>query len=433
MSTFEQFISILKSQLRELRLSDAARGKLRGTLAAYADLHTVPESVAAIRATFFERISLALLRTGMAILVLAVGSGTVAYASGNALPGDMLYPVKVRVVEPLETALLVAPETRATWNAILAERRLAEAAALATNDSLDAETRVYLEERFAYHAAQSDTAAEEVDVRGDSEAALAVRSDLEARLAAHADLLLYLSEKDEDSTKLYETVARTRDQIADRREQTELKVATRALGYTDRQLAVAEGVTEEVARRLEAEGVTEEAIESRLIAARDAFSSARSSLAKEERGIAFIASQTATRLTHEASILAKNRSIIALGLPGMPAHSTSAKEPAAEPARTQQPARVQPPSRPTIMLKAPDSTAATLIEDKDAATSSEENADEEADADTKEEDKSSDTNDASQDSKDDDSKSSSSNDDDGPSLRDTVRNTVDTVKSLLGN
>ena len=423
MSTFEQFISILTSQLRELRLPDATRTKLRATLTAYADLHAVPESIAAVRATIIERISLIAFRTGVAILVLAVGSGTVAYASGDALPGDALYPVKVGVVEPLETALLVAPETRATWNAILAERRLAEAAALATTDSLDAGTRIYLEERFAYHAAQSDTAAEEVDVRGDSEAALAVRSDLEARLAAHADLLLYLSEKDEDSTKLYETVARTRDQIADRREQTELKVAARAFDYSDRHLASAEGVTEEVARRLEAEGVSEDVIESRLSAARDALSSARSSLAREERGIAFIASQTATRLTHEASILAKNRSIIALGLPSAPVQSTSAKEPGREPAPTQSPAR------PTMMLKAPDFNAATITEDK--ATSSEESS-EEADAGAKDQDKSSDTEDASQDSKNEGSETTDT--DERTSLSDTVRDAIDSVTtSLLGN
>jgi len=434
MNTFDKFVSILKAYAERIRLEPHIRTKVRLALASYADLHEVQEQKAARtpKFGFLEDLGLYAFRAGFALFTLAVGAGGVAYASGNALPGDALYSVKVGMVEPLESAILMEPETKAAWSAILAERRLEEAATLATRDALTDETRTYLEERFTYHAERSDAAAEEVELSGKSEVALMARSDLEARLAAHADLFLYLSEEG-NTAPLYEKVAKKRDEVAHKRHESEQRIAERTLAYSDRQLEDAEEQTEEVVRKLEEAGIDNDEVRSRILAAREALISARSSHARNEGGVAFVATQAAARLTHEANILAKNRSIIALGLPSVTTESAKAKEKESAP-------NIKAPAvtRPAIMLKAPapseqKATSSTKKDDKKDAEEDEERSS--SNESSRDDDASSNSNGSdredSNDSSDNDSSSDSDDSDRGSrSLRDTVRNTVN---SLLGN
>lgn len=412
------------------------RDVVRERLAAYADLHAISNTLPTrSRLSLFEPLSLRLLQGGFAALLIAVSMGGVAYASNGALPGDKLYAVKTQVVEPLESALLYDAKARATWNAILAERRLTEAATLATTDRLDEVTRIDLEERFARHAERSSGAAGEVRAKGDVAVALAVHSDLEARLSAHVDLFSYIASDAErpEAAKLLARIAEKRDTVAAERQETETEVSRRALAYGDRQIEVAERVTEEVARTTKVEGAAGGSIDARINAARVALESARASSARGEGGIAYVATQAAARFTHEASILARNRGILALApqpIPTRAIESSSASVPATEEASA---AATGPADAAVMLLKIPES------DDGDTATSTdaEDANDEESDRDKKNDKSSSDNSrgdDASQDSQDDedsqnDSDSSSTSSSSGS---DTIRNTVNTVRSVLG-
>lgn len=85
--------------------------------------------------------------------VLVVGIGTVSAAQG-ALPGDILYPVKVNIAEPLEAALAVSQSGKAEANARFAERRVREIEVLAERGTLDATTTEQVARNFEYHADQ---------------------------------------------------------------------------------------------------------------------------------------------------------------------------------------------------------------------------------------------------------------------------------------
>jgi hypothetical protein len=429
---FDPLFSRFFDQVRRIRLSESVRDAVRERLSAYADLHAVREAITPSRFAALDGLRLRFFQAAFVIFILAASTGGVAYASGAALPGDILYPVKVGFVEPLESAILTDTRSRATWNAILAERRLAEAASLAISDTLTEESRSYLEERFAYHAALSSGAAEEFMSAGNTDVALAVRSDLEARLTAHSDLFEYLAtEEGGEVQRLHSAITRTRDSVAADRQRDEERVSERGLAYDDRQIALAESVTESLAQSLAHAGVADGAIESRLNAAREAFMNARSSLARDEDGIAYVATQAASRLTHEASILAKNRSILARGLPERPAAADVA--PAAD--APQAPARAKSAVPAIMLLKLPDvdtSRAATTSDAKDS--------EDKEDEDIKDSDKSSDDEDSSSDSQrgddedgsssDSDSDRSDSSSDSSSSVRDTVRGAV---RSLLGD
>lgn len=173
--------------LRDIRLPEAARSRMRDELVAYAELHALPAR-GPVRSPF------SILRVRMyaglaAVLVIVMALGGTAYASERALPGDALYSVKVGIAEPLQTALVPSDQGRAAWHAILAERRLEEAAQLAERGSLSPAAQAELASNFDAQVTASQESADRLQHKGDTVDSLSVRSDLEARLSAHAQIL----------------------------------------------------------------------------------------------------------------------------------------------------------------------------------------------------------------------------------------------------
>lgn len=64
-------------------------------------------------------------------------SGGAVFASGDSLPGNILYPLKVKVVEPARGALIFSPLAKVEYENNLATKRLMEAEVLANEDRLD--------------------------------------------------------------------------------------------------------------------------------------------------------------------------------------------------------------------------------------------------------------------------------------------------------
>lgn len=67
--------------------------------------------------------------------VLMIGSGT-SYAAENALPGDVLYPIKTVVNEGVRAAIAVSPTAQVEWQTERVSRRLSEVQVLAEKDAL---------------------------------------------------------------------------------------------------------------------------------------------------------------------------------------------------------------------------------------------------------------------------------------------------------
>jgi hypothetical protein len=130
----------------DVRLTEAERRRI----------HTALRAAAAPRATpspFFANPYALRFAYALAVLVILVGAGGgAAYASEDALPGDVLYPVKVAVTEPVIGAFASTPEAKLAWNAKVAETRLDEATALAAKGTLTATTSEELAANFNAHA-----------------------------------------------------------------------------------------------------------------------------------------------------------------------------------------------------------------------------------------------------------------------------------------
>ena len=125
------------------------------------------------------------------VLVVFAGGGTAAAAQG-ALPGDVLYPVKISVNEAVEAALATTPVARAEVSVKHTVRRVEEAEVLAARGELTAETGEKLAATFEVHAQSASELADKVEAE-DPAAAESLRTKLESSLSAHGEILAMLT------------------------------------------------------------------------------------------------------------------------------------------------------------------------------------------------------------------------------------------------
>ncbi len=71
------------------------------------------------------------------VVLLITGSGVVLAASNGALPGDLLYPIKVNLSEPLEGVTMLSETSKVNWRAEVLNRRFEEVETLAAKGKLN--------------------------------------------------------------------------------------------------------------------------------------------------------------------------------------------------------------------------------------------------------------------------------------------------------
>ena len=130
------------------------------------------------------------------LLVLVIGS-SVAQAAEGSVPGDVLYPIKTAVTEPVREVLALNVETKVAVDAWKAERRLEEAQTLALRADASEERKERLEENFSRHALRVEERLEDISMN-DPALAADLAAKFEASLAAHDTLLASLEERAEE-------------------------------------------------------------------------------------------------------------------------------------------------------------------------------------------------------------------------------------------
>lgn len=224
----------IRKSAGEVSLSDAEHERMKRMLSEYMAMKPMrnaplerraPLSYMLLSVYAFSRKSVA------ALLVLAIlfsGAG-VSFAAENALPGDVLYPIKVDVNEPLVASISVSPESKALWNAERAERRLEEAAKLASDDKLTDEVKEELEQQFDAHVEKVVVDIERLETTN-SPVAADIAAQLEYKLLAHEVVLKDVAHSDKVQ-KLKERVKTKAARLA--------TVGNRARGGVDEVVTVA--------------------------------------------------------------------------------------------------------------------------------------------------------------------------------------------------
>lgn len=121
-------------------------------------------------------------------LIVSISSGGIAYAAEGSVPGDLLYPVKINVTEPIRDVIAITPKAKADWELEKTSRRLHEATVLATKDKLDQEKREDMEDRLEKQVVKAGISDE-------------TKHEVKERLNASAKVLKEIRENKKDGEK----------------------------------------------------------------------------------------------------------------------------------------------------------------------------------------------------------------------------------------
>ncbi|MDP3741459.1 MAG: DUF5667 domain-containing protein [bacterium] len=122
-------------------------------------------------------------------IVVLLTAGT-SIAAEKAMPGDMLYPIKITVNEEARAFVSFDSEAKAEWEIRRTERRLEEAEHLAAQGRLDAEVSERIEANFQEHAERVRVRIADFEAKDNPEVGADLSEKFEASLRAHEEILL---------------------------------------------------------------------------------------------------------------------------------------------------------------------------------------------------------------------------------------------------
>ena len=166
-----------------------------------------------------------------AVGLLLVVSG-VSYAAERALPGDMLYAVKLELNERIRTWAALSEEAQAEWSVDRTTRRLEELERLmsvgALNDSLREEIATRLEQNTEEaHKAIISLKKEQIEAAADTS------SRLESSLRVHERMLVRVAEERADVSSqihvILDTVRKNAESVSEIRQEIEKEIANAAV------------------------------------------------------------------------------------------------------------------------------------------------------------------------------------------------------------
>lgn len=158
--------------------------------------HHIQQTPARIPMVRFKLVSIA-----PVLLVFLLAGGSTSFAAQYALPGELLYPVKVGVNEKVGKLLQASPEAKATYEVALVRERLKEATVLSVEGKLDTEMQTELESRFTTQATEAKAHIEKIRKQGDIRTAADITSDLEISLITNSKILGEAGKKSDDNTR----------------------------------------------------------------------------------------------------------------------------------------------------------------------------------------------------------------------------------------
>jgi len=195
----DQYEYTTLKKLASLRLTQREKNSMLGDIRVFVHEHParISNTRIALQRTqvFFESMSMTRFASvSFAAFALIILGASTSYAAERSLPGDPLYAVKVHIDEPLAGALAFSDSARAAWQVELADRRLAEAEALAAQGKLTPSVSAAASEQITQTTQQVSVAiARSAKSRGSVASIAATQAQLETSLSAHAQALTALT------------------------------------------------------------------------------------------------------------------------------------------------------------------------------------------------------------------------------------------------
>lgn len=211
----KKFAEQLKKQSENIRMSRDEKTQLRERVLSFMEYHPMPGSqvvdlrslvkepqkpVLALNAWLMGRVV-----GGFAVMVMVV----VPTLAENSLPGETLYPVKVRFNEEVRGAMNSSPYAKIEWETERMERRLAEAQVLSEAGRLTPEAEAEVADAILEHSAAAKSNIETIRISDNDEAVMAEIA-LSSALEVSAEVLTNRSEGQPTSSLLSGAVSEAR-------------------------------------------------------------------------------------------------------------------------------------------------------------------------------------------------------------------------------
>jgi len=149
----------------------------------------------------------------LALLLIATG-GTSLFAE-SALPGDLLYPVKLGLNEQVRGLTAITPEAKAKFALEVTDRRLKEVALLSSKGLLNAETSSVIQTELLKQAGQIKNQVASLVSTNNIRSAQEISLNFESSLRAHELILEKISSKNQNASDDVVAVAMTMSVVPD--------------------------------------------------------------------------------------------------------------------------------------------------------------------------------------------------------------------------
>lgn len=128
-------------------------------------------------------------------MIFVLSSGGLIFASERSLPGSALFPIKVKLLEPLGGVLKFGEKAKAEYESSLAVKRIVEAETLYGLGKLDAPKEKELNDLLEEHTDSLDKTLENLGEK-DEEEEDKISSNFHSEMNNHAQILDVMSKKE---------------------------------------------------------------------------------------------------------------------------------------------------------------------------------------------------------------------------------------------
>ena len=134
-------------------------------------------------------------------LVIIFSTSSIVFASEGSLPGDIFYPIKVKVLEPINSSLKFSKVAKAEYASSLATTRLVEAETLVKQGKFDKPKEKQLNDLLSNHIANFNKDIDNLEQQSDDKSDNIV-VNFQAQMNAHARVLDVIHNQDNDNSKV---------------------------------------------------------------------------------------------------------------------------------------------------------------------------------------------------------------------------------------
>jgi hypothetical protein len=184
--------------IKDIQLTESEKSLMFSKISAHMT-HTAPAPTSLNWFVFFHKTSVV-----FAAFIFIFSGAAVVVASEASLPGDLLYPIKVSVKEPIVSAMSLGQSAKIRAEASKASERLKEAEKLSETGRLNADTRKEIEDRFEKHVEKMDSFVENDSKKEYKkiEKKVKAQSDFEDDVLRHTEELDKIKEDLSDDEKI---------------------------------------------------------------------------------------------------------------------------------------------------------------------------------------------------------------------------------------